>query len=330
MNGKPSPLVTPLMISAMRMACSSLSITHGPAIRKRSPEPMWTSPTLKEVCIETNMYRGFSRICTDFFNLGLIRVDPRKSVALLFLDSYFFRPVEHLYRRRLLVGSPFRAMLIRRAYECMKQRMRLERLRLEFRMELAADKMRMVGQLHHLHVSSIGGRTGDAQSRRRQRPFILAVEFITMPVALADFGRPINPVRQRVWLDLARPRAKTHRAAKLFNAAQFAQFVDHPMRRCRIELARVCLGQSHHIARKLDASRLHAQANSEIWDFLFARITNRDQHAFDTSLAESARNQYPVIAFKLCFNALFVGTLQTFRFNPVQLQLQIVSQRPVD
>src|ERR1700691_3189831 len=36
------------MISAMRMACSSLSITHGPAIRKRFPEPMRTSPTWKE------------------------------------------------------------------------------------------------------------------------------------------------------------------------------------------------------------------------------------------------------------------------------------------
>ena len=43
-----APCVTPLMISAMRMACSSLSITHGPAIRKRSPEPMRTSPSWKE------------------------------------------------------------------------------------------------------------------------------------------------------------------------------------------------------------------------------------------------------------------------------------------
>src|SRR5580704_5536587 len=48
MNGKLSALVTPLIISAMRMACSSLSITHGPATRKRSPDPMRTSPTWKE------------------------------------------------------------------------------------------------------------------------------------------------------------------------------------------------------------------------------------------------------------------------------------------
>src|SRR5579863_3732378 len=49
MKGNPSALVTPLMISAMRMACSSLSITHGPAIRKRLLEPIRTSPTWNEV-----------------------------------------------------------------------------------------------------------------------------------------------------------------------------------------------------------------------------------------------------------------------------------------
>src|SRR5579872_2498466 len=48
MNGNPSALVTPLIISAMRIACSSLSITHGPAIRNRSPEPIRMSPTWKE------------------------------------------------------------------------------------------------------------------------------------------------------------------------------------------------------------------------------------------------------------------------------------------
>ena len=48
MNGKFSERVTPLMISAMRSACSSLSITHGPAIRKRSPEPTRTLSIWKE------------------------------------------------------------------------------------------------------------------------------------------------------------------------------------------------------------------------------------------------------------------------------------------
>src|SRR5205807_10434651 len=51
MKGKLSERVTPLMISAMRMACSSLSITHGPAMRNRSPEPTVMSPILNDLAI---------------------------------------------------------------------------------------------------------------------------------------------------------------------------------------------------------------------------------------------------------------------------------------
>src|SRR5882762_4065057 len=48
MNGKFSERTTPLMISAMRSACSSLSITHGPAMRNRSPEPTRTLSIWKD------------------------------------------------------------------------------------------------------------------------------------------------------------------------------------------------------------------------------------------------------------------------------------------
>src|SRR5215467_13476549 len=42
MKGKLSERATPLMTSAIKSACFSLSMTHGPAIRKRSPEPTRT------------------------------------------------------------------------------------------------------------------------------------------------------------------------------------------------------------------------------------------------------------------------------------------------
>src|SRR5882724_12784023 len=41
-NGKFSERATPLITSAINSACFSLSITHGPAIRNRSPDPMRT------------------------------------------------------------------------------------------------------------------------------------------------------------------------------------------------------------------------------------------------------------------------------------------------
>src|ERR1700674_38457 len=48
MNGKLSERTTPLMISAMRSTCSSLSITQGPAMRNRSPEPTRTLSIWKD------------------------------------------------------------------------------------------------------------------------------------------------------------------------------------------------------------------------------------------------------------------------------------------
>src|SRR5258708_19392913 len=48
MNGKFSERTTALIISAMRSACSSLSITHGPAIRNRSPAPTRTLSIWKD------------------------------------------------------------------------------------------------------------------------------------------------------------------------------------------------------------------------------------------------------------------------------------------
>src|ERR1700747_1313009 len=51
MKGKLRERVTPLIISAMRMACCSLSITQGPAMRKSSPVAIRISATWKEPVI---------------------------------------------------------------------------------------------------------------------------------------------------------------------------------------------------------------------------------------------------------------------------------------
>jgi len=57
-------------------------------------------------------------------------------------------------------GSP-RAVFMRGADESREERMRLERLRFEFRVELAAETPGMVGQLANFDVNAIGGLAGD-------------------------------------------------------------------------------------------------------------------------------------------------------------------------
>src|ERR1700690_733103 len=100
--------------------------------------------------------------------------------------------MEHFYFRGVFLRPPLQAMLIGRAHEGLEQRMRLQRLRLELGMELAADEVRVIRQFHHLHVSSVRSGARNSQSRRDQRLFVLAVELITMAMAFADFELAVD------------------------------------------------------------------------------------------------------------------------------------------
>src|SRR5712691_7029285 len=104
-------------------------------------------------------------------------------------------------------------------------------------MELASDKVRMIRQLHNLHVGAVGSRAGNLQSRRRQHLFIFTIEFVTVAMALADFELAINFVGEGAGLKPAGPGSETHGATEFLNSAQFAQLVDHSLRRSRIKFA---------------------------------------------------------------------------------------------
>src|SRR5271170_742033 len=112
-----------------------------------------------------------------------------------------------------------------------------------------------------------------------------------MSMSLADLGLSVNFVSECSGLDLARPRAQSHRSTKLLDAAQFPQLVDHAMGSRWIEFTGVGIGQSADVAGKFDASRLHPQADSKVWHVLFAGVLNRFQHAFDATLSKSTWHQ---------------------------------------
>src|SRR5208337_2337041 len=161
------------------------------------------------------------------------------------------------------------------------------------------------------------------QTRSRERFFVFAVEFITVPVTLADLKLAVDPVRQGSRLDFAGPGAQPHGAAQLFYATQFAQLIDHAVRRRGIELAGIGLGQTANVARELDARRLHPQADSKVRNLVFASILDRLQHALNATLAETARNQNSVVILKL-LRAGALPRFQAFGLHPVRLQFQVV------
>src|ERR1700683_2086532 len=69
--------------------------------------------------------------------------------------SHFFRPQKHLNFRSVFLQFFLLPMFVGSADKSLKQRMRLERLRFEFRMKLASDEIRMIGNLNHLDVRAV-------------------------------------------------------------------------------------------------------------------------------------------------------------------------------
>src|SRR5438270_5922598 len=71
-------------------------------------------------------------------------------------------------QRRFLHGDAMRAEPVRGRDEGTEQRVRLERLRLEFRMELAAEVIRMIFDLADLDIRVVGRLAGNLQPTARQ------------------------------------------------------------------------------------------------------------------------------------------------------------------
>src|SRR6266480_4219541 len=97
--------------------------------------------------------------------------------------------------------------------------MRLERLRLEFRMELATNEVWMVRQLNDFYVRAIRSGAGDLQAGGGQGLFVFPVELISVAMPFADFRLAVNFVGQSARFNLASPGAKPHGAAQFFHAA---------------------------------------------------------------------------------------------------------------
>src|SRR3546814_900442 len=107
------------------------------------------------------------------------------------------------------------ALLHRRFDETSEQRMRIERLRLEFRMELHPDKPWMVRALNDFRQHAVGRHARKDEPALFELFEIRAVDLITMAVALADVVGAIDARDMAVRRQLRFIDAKAHRAAKI-------------------------------------------------------------------------------------------------------------------
>ena len=72
--------------------------------------------------------------------------------------------------------------------ELAEERVGLEGLGLEFGMELAAEEVGVAGNLDDLDVGLVGSGAADFEAGAGEQGLVLAVELVTVAMALADLG----------------------------------------------------------------------------------------------------------------------------------------------
>src|SRR5689334_12156122 len=175
-------------------------------------------------------------------------------------------------------------VLVRRTDKGLEQGVRLERFGFEFRMELAPEIPGMIRKLTDLDVNSIRRLAGDTEAAFDQALFMLAIEFVAMPMPFADLRHAIGLARAAALSQHARIGAQTHGAAEFIHALQLAQLVNHAVGRGWIELSGIGVLHSAYVSCKLDHHGLHAETNAEIRNPVFASIPDRRNHSFNAAL----------------------------------------------
>ena len=155
-------------------------------------------------------------------------------------------------------------------------------------------------ELHHFRQVFARRARRDPVALRLELRHVDVVHFVAMTMPFVYLGA-IDGSRQGSRLDRAFLRAQAHRAAQVrglvavLDAPRAVQpFGDeghHGMRRFRIELGAVGVGQPADVARELYRRELHPQADAQIGNAVFAREADCADFALGAALAEAARHQ---------------------------------------
>src|SRR5579863_7473583 len=223
----------------------------------------------------------------------------------------------------------------RRLDEGLEQRMGLEGLRLQLRMELDANEPRMLGQLDDLGQDSIGGHAREAEAGRFQPFLVVDVDLIAVPVALADPVAAVDGTDLAVGLEPAVIGAEPHAAAEITTfVAPLDQVAAHPFGHQaddrlvgRTELGRVRLADAGEVSRPFDHGHLHPEADAEIGNPAFSREAGRMDLAFRPALSEPARHQDAMHAFQVVHG---VFAFEDLGIDPVEAHLDVVGDAAMD
>src|SRR5262245_4709522 len=112
-----------------------------------------------------------------------------------------------------------------------------------------------------------------------------------MPMALMYFAYPVHFLGQSSLSKHAGIGPQPHCSTLVIDRLLVRHQMNDGIGGSLVEFGAVCASQFGDIPRKLDRCALHAQAQAKKRNLVFPGVSNRSDFPFDTTRAESARNQ---------------------------------------
>ena len=159
----------------------------------------------------------------------------------------------------------------------------------------------MVRQLDHLDEGVVHGFGRDHHAGVLDLSAIAIVEFVTMAMTFGNHILAVNRVCQGAMLEPAFLQAKTHAATKIGvlaamlditrSGAPLGDQANHRMPAMALVLGGIGAGKIGEISRNVHHRCLHAVADAEIRDALFACVLRGHHLAFETAVTETTGHQ---------------------------------------
>ena len=158
-------------------------------------------------------------------------------------------------------------------------------------MELDGDEERMRRQLHDFDEVGVGIDAAHPQASLFHRLEVEVVELVAVAVALGDVVLAVDVVGQRPLQEVAGIGAEAHRMALHGERFLLLHQVDDRIGRQWIDFGGGGFGIAQDVAGKFHHRHLHAEADAEERDPMFAGIAHGADLALQASLAEARRHE---------------------------------------
>ncbi len=198
--------------------------------------------------------------------------------------------------------------------------MRLHGFRLEFRVELAAEKPWVVGDFDDLHQGAVGRGAADDEPGLHQPVPELDVELEPVPVAFLDPFRSVGPVGEGAGFEDARVGAEPQGPAHVRHLVAGLDLVgpvvepllheiDDRVGGGAVELGGVGVFHPRHVAGELYHGQLHAEADTEEGDLPGPGVVDGVDLAAHPPGTEAAGDQDAVAAGQQAAGVFFFQVL---------------------